>query len=77
LHCNVARAPAPDEGDPRNGLATRRGIAQSDENKLQEAGVSVDFVHLRVRSEYSVGRGAIRLKALPGLCAARRRPPLR
>jgi DNA-directed DNA polymerase III PolC len=69
LHCNVARAPAPDEGDPRNGLATRRGIAQSDENKLQEAGVSVDFVHLRVRSEYSVGRGAIRLKALPGLCA--------
>jgi DNA polymerase III alpha subunit len=40
--------------------------------------MGVDFVHLRVRSEYSVGRGAIRVKALPGLCAGGgRRPPSR
>ncbi len=32
--------------------------------------MGVDFVHLRVRTEYSVGRGAIRVKALPGLCAS-------
>ncbi len=32
--------------------------------------MAVEFVHLRVRSIYSVGRGAVAPKALPGLCEA-------
>ncbi len=32
--------------------------------------MSAGFVHLRVRSVYSVAEGAIQIKALPGICAA-------
>jgi len=36
--------------------------------------MTVPFIHLRVRSIYSVGEGAIEIKALPKLCAARGYP---
>ncbi len=36
--------------------------------------MTVPFIHLRVRSIYSVGEGAIEMKALPKLCAARGYP---
>ncbi len=36
--------------------------------------MTADFVHLRVRSAYSVAEGAIHLKALPGLCAGAAMP---